>query len=103
MPITIEKTVTKADFVRALRSGNFEQLSDGRLMDSEGRVCAMMVWELLNDNPNLNARIGNGSVFGLSSQVYDRIADLNDQGYTFEQLATIIEESVSDDLSSISY
>lgn len=105
MQTTIEKTktVTKQDFVTALRSGQYPQLCDGRLFDGEGRTCAMMVWHKLNGDNELNAYVGNDTTFGLSNKVYDRIATLNDQGYTFEQLATIIEAHVSDDLSSINY
>jgi|SRR5579872_3396829 len=101
MQTTIEKTATKTDFINALRSGKHEQLCDGRLFDGEGRVCAMMVWHLLNGD-KLDT-VDNGKIFGLASSVYDRIADLNDAGYTFSQLADIIENHVSDDLSRISY
>lgn len=103
MQTTITKPATKSDFIKALKSGNYKQLSDGRLFDSEGRVCAMMVWHALNGDNELVAYVGNNTTFGLSHAVYDRIADLNDQGYSFEQLAGIVTEFVSDDLQSISY
>jgi hypothetical protein len=103
MQTVIEKTTTKTDFVAALRSGNYEQLCDGRLFDGTGRTCAMMVWHKLNGDNELAAYIGGNSVFGLANAVYDRIAELNDQGYTFGELAMIIQETVSDDLQSISY
>jgi hypothetical protein len=96
------KTVTKQDFIRALRSGEYEQYTGGS-MQSGAKVCAMMVWHKLNGDHNFDAPVGGDSILGVSINVYNRIAELNDMGYTFGELAMILQESVSDDLSNINY
>jgi hypothetical protein len=102
MQATVNKTVTKQDWVAALRSGEYEQCINGG-MQSENRVCAMMVWHKLNDDHSFEAPIGGTHILGVHIDVYNRIAELNDLGYTFGELAMIISETVSDDFSSITY
>jgi len=93
---TLEKTVTKADFITALRSDKFDQLQDGRMFDNEGKVCALMVWHLLNNDTGLNSPIGAGnSIFGMPSSTADRIATLNDSGCTFSEIADILDNDPS--------
>ena len=41
------KTVTKQEFINALRSGEYEQNTDGRMM-AGSKMCAMMVFHALS-------------------------------------------------------
>lgn len=96
------KTVTKQDFINALRSGEYEQNTDGR-MQAGPKMCAMMVFHALNDDRALNGPVGDKQIFGIPMRIYNRIAELNDFGVSFLELSDIIETHLSDDMQSFSY
>lgn len=96
------KTVTKQDFINALRSGEYEQNTDGR-MQAGHKVCAMMVFHALNGDRTLNANVGETTIFNFPISIYNRIATLNDSGKTFLELSDILETHLSDDFQSFSY
>jgi hypothetical protein len=101
---TAVKTVTKQDFINELRTGKYEQLCDGRMFDLEGRVCAMMVWHILNGDKALDARLGDqAGTFGMPHKVYDRITQLNDSKHGFHIIADLLEQFLSDDLQELNY
>lgn len=101
---TATKPTTKQSFIEALRSGNYEQLTDGRMFcEQTGAVCANMVFSLINDDPNLDAPIGNDFVGHIPVQVFNRIAELNDGGYSFNEIADLLEQHGNNDLTSFSY
>jgi hypothetical protein len=102
--LTAIRKVTKQDFINELRTGKYDQLSDGRMMDDEGRVCAMMVWHKLNGDDKLNAPLGGEShTFGIPHSIYDRITELNDSKHGFHIIADILEQFMSDDLQTLNY
>jgi hypothetical protein len=102
-PIKQSQTVvTKQDFINALRSGEFEQNTDGR-MQAGHKMCAMMVFHALNNDRQLNGPVGDKQIFNFPIRIYNRITELNDSGMTFLELADIIETHLSDDFSSFSY
>jgi hypothetical protein len=96
------KQITKEDFINALRSGQYEQLTDGRMGDGKA-VCANGVWEIINGFPTFDAPVNNTNVLGMSVQVFNRIAELNDSKHGFHIIADILEQFCSDDLQELNY
>lgn len=94
--------VTKDEFITALRSGDHEQIIDGR-MYAENGMCAMGLLDHLAGNGRLNGLVGNTKVLGfVPVKVFNRIAELNDDGLSFHQIADLLELYLSDDFQSLS-
>jgi hypothetical protein len=87
-----EKTITKQDFVNALRSGNYKQCYGG-MKDSNGAFCAMGVYHVLHGDGDIDDITIS---FKVHSSVFNSIARLNDAGATFDEIAKYVE-SLSDD------
>lgn len=96
------KTVTKQDFINTLRSGEYEQNTDGRMQNGH-KMCAMMVFHVLNHDHDLHGPIGDKQIFNVPIRIYNKIAELNDSGKTFLELADIIETGLSEDFQHFSY
>jgi hypothetical protein len=96
------KTVTKQDFINALRSGEYEQNTDGR-MQAGPKMCAMMVFHALNHDRTLSAPVGDKAIFNIPMRIYNKIAELNDNGMTFLELADILSVHLSEDFQNFSY
>jgi len=96
------KTVTKQDFINALRSGEYEQNTDGRMQNGH-KMCAMMVFHVLNGDRQLNGPVGDKQIFNFPIRIYNRITELNDSGMTFLELSDILETHLSNDFQSFSY
>ena len=99
---TATNVVTKQDFINALRSGEYEQNTDGRMMNGS-KMCAMMVFHALNGDRALNAPVGDKQIFNVPMRIYNRIAELNDSGMSFLELADILSVHLSEDFQSFSY
>jgi hypothetical protein len=94
----------KQDFVRALRSGQYKQITDGRLR-SEAGVCALgvlgkvlairkgTVGDILNDPDYLLQFV--------EPVVGNTIAEMNDSGKSFETIAAFVESTLTDNLKMI--
>lgn len=87
-----EKTITKVDFINALRSGVYQQCY-GSMRDKDGAYCAMGVYHAIHgdhivDDITISLKI--------NAYVFNKIADLNDSGATFDEIAGYLE-GISDD------
>lgn len=96
------KPATKEEFITALRSGNYEQCTNGS-MKNGNQVCAMMVFHTISNDPEFNTILGNESILGIPLKIYGRIVHLNDSGVSFSKLADILETHLSDDFKTLSY
>lgn len=92
------KTTTKQKFVDALRSGTFIQCQD--LMKTETAYCALGVFHAINGDPEINDM--NITAL-LPTSIFNRIANLNDTGKTFAEIADILDSGLSEDLQSLNY
>lgn len=91
---TVDSTtahVNLSKWVDALRSGEYVQCKH-RFRDRSGRFCAIGVGaELLGDWP-VRTIAGLGESCGLRFEDLEAIVDLNDTGYTFDEIADYIEK-----------
>jgi hypothetical protein len=96
---------TKKDWIKALRSGEYPQ-GYGKLHSSEGKFCCLGVlcdialdswWEL--DSSGEKYKLGGGYSYmppidlidDLGPEVCLRLANLNDKGKSFDEIAAYIE------------
>lgn len=100
-PIKV-KPATKQEFITALRSGEYEQNTNGN-MKADNKVCAMMVYHLISGDPETDAEIAGNSILGIPVKIYNQITELNDTPYNFRAIATILEKHLSDDMQSFTY
>lgn len=96
-PTTITRTTVKQSFIKALRSGQYEQCKDV-LINAQGQRCAMGVFHADNGDPDINDMTVSNQ---MSPRVFGQIAILNDAGRTFNEIADILEAGLSDDLQSL--
>lgn len=86
----------KAKWCAALRSGNYEQ-GRGLLHDeSDNTFCCLGVLQQITGLPQVDSDMeyldyGKAAAIGLSIDAQTELSDLNDDGYTFEEIAAYIE------------
>jgi hypothetical protein len=91
--------VVKARWTAALRSGNYSQ-GHGRLVNHLGRFCCLGVAchlaGLLKDVQDPYTAWGHGvvggAIPGLDKQTAETLAEMNDEGADFDQIAAWIDE-----------
>jgi hypothetical protein len=99
------KKVIRDKWVKALRSGKFKQ-GDGQLMQDHGpddqRYCCLGVLCKITGNAN-NRDMCQGfpkddgkteDFCGLTAVLQSRLAEMNDEGKTFDEIANYIETHV---------
>ena len=95
----------KQDFVTILRSGQFEQITDGRLRSAEGVCalgalgCVLAIREGLTEgDKDLFLERADFLLQFIAPGVANKIAEMNDLGIDFEHIARWIETNLNDDL-----
>lgn len=83
----LEKTTTKTKFISALRSGKYEQ-HFGTMTDGQGKYCAMGVLHAMNGD--FGAEDVSLSLL-IPSSLFSKIADMNDTGSTFGEIADFLD------------
>jgi hypothetical protein len=96
MQTVIEKTTTREDFITALRSGDYKQCY-GNMKDTSGHLCAMGVFHAMHGDTNLN---DISISFKVRATVFSQIADMNDTGSTFQEIANYVEGLTDDEFYS---
>lgn len=108
---------TKEQWIPALRSGQYEQ-GVGKLHDKDNRFCCLGVaCDLLKDKLSLEVREGTCSYKYDYSEVYlpeavenyiglidtsqDELANLNDTGNTFNQIADALEDMIAKQVNHV--
>lgn len=84
----------KAKWVKALRSGEYQQTVEA-YRDRKG-FCCLGVLHVINGlscDPGLSF-VGIQAKFGIDKSDLEELADLNDEGATFEQIALCIENGL---------
>lgn len=94
---TLVKTTLKQQWLEVLRSGQYDQCH-GSMGDSNKTYCAMGLLHVSMGDPYFE-KLTNL----VPNKIFTTVADLNDSGHTFSQIADLIETRLSDDLQSFQY
>lgn len=91
----------KAKWVKALRSGKYEQ--GGLVLRHENAYCCLGVLRHINDpKDNESSDIEPGAMlsdkqlkrFGFGPRTAEKLADMNDEGISFNEIADYIERNL---------
>lgn len=91
----------KQDFVRALRSGQFKQIIDGRLRSEAGMCTLGVLGEVLavREGSTSNALADPDYLLQfVDPATGNTLAEMNDSGKNFELIADFVESNLTEDL-----